>query len=119
MSFARYKKDIENGDLVILFLGYNNMLPLTVNSGETYQTRFGALRHNDIIGKKFGSKVKTAKGYLYVLHPDCELWTGVLPHRTQILYPVDIRWDLSVGNNSRGGNGVMTRVVGLRNSRAW
>jgi len=90
MSFARYKKDIENGDLVILFLGYNNMLPLTVNSGETYQTRFGALRHNDIIGKKFGSKVKTAKGYLYVLHPDCELWTGVLPHRTQILYPVDI-----------------------------
>ena len=57
MSFARYKKDIENGDLVILFLGYNNMLPLTVNSGETYQTRFGALRHNDIIGKKFGSKV--------------------------------------------------------------
>ena len=42
----------------------------------------------------FCVKVKTAKGYLYVLHPDCELWTGVLPHRTQILYPVDIRWGM-------------------------
>jgi len=90
MSFAKYKSVVENGDLVILFLGYNYMLPLTVSSGETYQTKFGALRHNDIIGKKYGSKVKTAKGYLYVLHPDCELWTNVLPHRTQILYPVDI-----------------------------
>jgi len=90
MSFAEYKKVVENGDLVILFLGYNYMLPLTVSSGETYQTKFGALRHNDIIGRNYGSKVNTAKGYLYVLHPDCELWTNVLPHMTQILYPVDI-----------------------------
>lgn len=90
MSFAQYKKVVEDGDLVILFLGYNYMLPLTVCAGETYQTKFGALRHNDIIGKIYGSKVKTAKGYLYALHPDCELWTNVLPHRTQILYPVDI-----------------------------
>ena len=61
MSFAEYKKVIENGDLVILFLGYNYMLPLTISSGETYQTKFGALRHNDIIGKNYGSKVS---GYM-------------------------------------------------------
>lgn len=58
MSFAQYKKEVENGDLVILFLGYNYMLPLTVSAGETYQTKFGALRHNEIIGKKYGSKVR-------------------------------------------------------------
>ena len=57
MSFAKYKSVVENGDLVILFLGYNYMLPLNVCTGETYQTKFGALRHNDIIGKKYGSKV--------------------------------------------------------------
>jgi len=95
MSFAQYKNMVEDGDLVILFLGYNYMLPLTVSTGETYQTKFGALRHNDIIGKRYGSKVKTAKGYLYALHPDCELWTNVLPHRTQILYPVDISMVIS------------------------
>lgn len=92
MSFARFKTFVENGDLVILFLGYNYMLPLKLSKGETYQTRFGALRHDDVIGKKYGTKVKTAKGYLYILHPTCELWTGVLPHRTQILYPVDISY---------------------------
>jgi len=90
MSFAHYKTLIEEGDLVILFLGYNYMLPLQLKSGETYQTRFGCLRHDEVIGKKYGTKVKTAKGFLYVLHPDCELWINVLPHRTQILYPVDI-----------------------------
>lgn len=58
MSFAKYKQVVEEGDLVILFLGYNYMLPLTVSAGETYQTKFGALRHNDIIGKKYGSKVR-------------------------------------------------------------
>ena len=58
MSFAQYKNMVEDGDLVILFLGYNYMLPLTVSTGETYQTKFGALRHNDIIGKRYGSKVR-------------------------------------------------------------
>ena len=29
-------------------------------------------------------------GFIYVLHPTPELWTEVLPHRTQILYLTDI-----------------------------
>ena len=34
--------------------------------------------------------VSTRRGFVYVLKPTCELWTLVLPHRTQILYVADI-----------------------------
>ncbi|XP_071963198.1 tRNA (adenine(58)-N(1))-methyltransferase catalytic subunit TRMT61A-like [Antedon mediterranea] len=92
MSFLGYKSNVEEGDLVIIFLGHDSMLPLTVRQGETTQTRFGALRHSQVIGKQYGSKIETlgGKGFVYVLHPTPELWTVNLPHRTQILYSTDI-----------------------------
>lgn len=90
MSFSGYKENIEAGDTVILHIGFANMLTITVKPGETHQTRYGALRHSDLIGVKYGSKIQCPKGWLYVLHPTPELWTVNLPHRTQILYTPDI-----------------------------
>lgn len=55
-----------------------------------YQTNYGALKVEDLIGKKFGTKVRLTRGYCYLLHPTPELWTKCLPHRTQILYARDI-----------------------------
>lgn len=47
-----------------------------------------------MIGKLYGSKIysndKHRKGFMYMLFPTPELWTRVLPHRTQILYHADI-----------------------------
>ena len=74
----------------MLYIGFDNMHCIVVKRGETYQTRYGALRHADLIGVKYGSKVTCKKGYLYVLHPTPEMWTKNLPHRTQILYSTDI-----------------------------
>ncbi|KAL4238683.1 tRNA (adenine(58)-N(1))-methyltransferase catalytic subunit trmt61a [Mactra antiquata] len=90
MSFAKYKSNIENGDTVMLYLGFDNMHTLVIKDGDTFQTRYGALRHSHLIGKQYGSRVYCKKGYLYVLHPTPELWTVNLPHRTQILYSTDI-----------------------------
>ncbi|XP_060081651.1 tRNA (adenine(58)-N(1))-methyltransferase catalytic subunit TRMT61A-like [Ylistrum balloti] len=90
MSFARYKKKIEEGDTIILYLGYENMHAVTMKRGQTFQTKYGAMRHADVIGMDYGSKVQCPKGYLYVLQPTPELWTQNLPHRTQILYSTDI-----------------------------
>ncbi len=90
MSFDKYKDKIDNGDTVILYLGFNRMMALTIERGKVHQTRYGALRHADLIGKQFGSRVKCSKGWLYALHPSPELWTNTLPHRTQILYSTDI-----------------------------
>ncbi|UJR23429.1 hypothetical protein I4U23_026434 [Adineta vaga] len=81
---------IEEGSKVILYLGYNNLHLIKVKTNEVYQTKFGALKHNDLIGKEFGSKIICAKGYIHALPIIPELWTLALPHRTQILYMADI-----------------------------
>ena len=90
MSFLCDRDIISEGDTVILHLGSNNMSTLQIKKDSSYQTKYGCLRHNDIIGKQFGSKVKCPKGYIYALRPTPELWTINLPHRTQILYATDI-----------------------------
>lgn len=92
MSFVEYSEFIQEGDVVIIFLGHESMMPVKVESGAQTQTRYGVIRHSsDLIGRRFGSKVTCSKGgWVYVLHPTPELWTVNLPHRTQILYTTDI-----------------------------
>lgn len=92
MSFVEYSELIQEGDVVIIFLGHDSMMPVKVQSGAQTQTRYGVIRHSsDLIGQRFGSKVTCSKGgWVYVLHPTPELWTVNLPHRTQILYTTDI-----------------------------
>jgi len=100
MSFHGYKEVIEENDLVILHVNFSTLIPIKVTKTTTSkkgvlmenicQTKYGGLNVFDLVGKKYGSKVKLSKGYLYVLHPTPELWTKALPHRTQILYATDI-----------------------------
>ena len=58
---------IEEGSKVILYLGYNNLHVIKVKANEVYQTKFGALKHNDLVGKEFGSKIICTKGYIHAL----------------------------------------------------
>ena len=92
MSFVEYSERIREGDVVIIYLGHDSMMPVKVQAGGKTQTRYGAIRHStDLIGQSFGSKVTCSKGgWVLVLHPTPELWTVSLPHRTQILYTTDI-----------------------------
>ena len=119
MSFAKYKKTIEVGDTAVLLLGYDNMLQLTIERDKIYQTKYGALRCNEIIGTRYGRRIQCTKGWLYVLHATPELWTVTLPHRTQILYATDIsmiifQLDLKPGSiaiESGTATGTDTEVV--------
>lgn len=118
MSFLKYKDYIEEGDTVILYVNPQCMYPVIVKSKKlnklneeienTFQTSFGCLKVESLIGKQFGSKVilnkGSDKGWAHVLHPNAELWTMTLPHRTQIIYTPDIsmilfQLDLKPGSN--------------------
>ncbi|CAL4077676.1 unnamed protein product, partial [Meganyctiphanes norvegica] len=100
MSFSEFKDVIEEGDTVILYIGVTSIYaievkPTIVNKlGEeidnVFQSRFGALKVGELIGKQYGSKVSLSRGWANVLYPTPELWTICLPHRTQILYSADI-----------------------------
>lgn len=91
MSFVEYSDFIQDGDVAIVYLNHDSMMPVKVQHGAQTQTRYGAIRHStDLIGQRYGSKVTCSKGWVYVLHPTPELWTVSLPHRTQILYTTDI-----------------------------
>ncbi|KAJ2099764.1 tRNA (adenine-N(1)-)-methyltransferase catalytic subunit trm61 [Coemansia sp. S100] len=90
--FHQYKAVIEDGDLVVVYLNPENMLTATVKTGGVLNNKYGSFRHDDMIGLKYGSMVKShdGKGFVYLLHPTPALWTQVVPHRTQILYLPDI-----------------------------
>ncbi|KAM9354083.1 tRNA (adenine(58)-N(1))-methyltransferase catalytic subunit TRMT61A isoform 2-T2 [Pholidichthys leucotaenia] len=92
MSFVEYSDCIQDGDVAIIYLNHNSIMPVKVQQGQHTQTRYGVIRHStDLIGQHYGSKVTCSKGgWIYVLHPTAELWTVALPHRTQILYTTDI-----------------------------
>jgi tRNA (adenine57-N1/adenine58-N1)-methyltransferase len=100
MTFDNYKELIEENDTVILYISFNTMYALKVTptkltkNGDSveniFQTSYGGFKVNELVGKKFGTKVQMSRGYGYVLYPTPELWTKTLPHRTQILYATDI-----------------------------
>lgn len=113
---------IRDGDLVIMYESHASMRALQVSSAsDSLDTRLGRFQPSEWIGLRFGSKVwsvtvpggrrKGAKArsagrrgssYVYLLAPTAELWTLVLPHRTQILYAADIAFVVSALNVSPG-----------------
>ena len=100
MSFSTRKSVVEEGDTVVIYLDPKSMYSIQVTPmiatknndmvENIFQTKYGALKVRDLVGKKFGHKVHLSRGWGWLLYPTPELWTLTLPHRTQILYTPDI-----------------------------
>lgn len=90
MSFCLTNKTIKEGDTVIVYLSFNQLYPIKIQKGLSHHTKYGSLKHSDLIGKKFGSRVECSQGSVYILQGSPEMWTISLPHRTQIIYTPNI-----------------------------
>ncbi|CAJ0575504.1 unnamed protein product, partial [Mesorhabditis spiculigera] len=120
-SFLHYAERIDDGDTVIVYVSFDSLYPVVVKRGQTVSMRYGALRHEFIIGKPWGSRVSATAGYVWLLRPSSELWTRCLPKRTQIIYTPDIGMILqmldvkpgSVICESGTGSGSLTHALGM------
>jgi tRNA (adenine57-N1/adenine58-N1)-methyltransferase len=91
MSFCAQNLVIKEDDTVIMYMSFSEMKPVVIKKGNIFHSKYGSIKHADLIGKKFGCRVvSNTGGRLYVLQPTPELWTLCLPHRTQIIYTPNI-----------------------------
>jgi len=82
---------IKEADTVIIFVSqHTNIHLIVVTRGKTFNTKYGSLRHEFLIGKSFSSRISTTAGYVYALYLYPFLYTKGLQRRTQILYSPDI-----------------------------
>ncbi|AMD19119.1 HBR218Wp [Eremothecium sinecaudum] len=109
-QFSKYKDIIEEGDMALIWISRDNLKPVTIKSGQVFNTRYGSFSHDSMIGKEYGSQIAVRTkgsnrfGFIHVLQCTPELWTLSLPHRTQIVYTPDssyIMQKLQCGPRSR------------------
>lgn len=96
---------IQPGDLVLLSGHDRREFLVVMQTGAQFQTHRGYINHDDMIGKLWGSVVKTHLDYAYMLLPPSleQLIRGV-KRTTQIVYPKDIGYiimKMNIGPGSR------------------
>src|SRR3990172_2007070 len=108
------------GDLVLLIDAKNKLFIFRLQDGQELQTHRGVVRHSDLIGAAWGSRVATHLGEtLQLLSPSLHDLLLHLPRQSQIVFPKDIGYlllRLSVGSGARvieagTGSGAMTLAL--------
>jgi len=108
------------GDLVQLVGLRHKHFLITLNVGGVLQTHRGVLKHDDLIGKPWGSEVFSHMGSpFYLLQPGLADLLRNTPRATQILYPKDIGYillSLGIGTGSKvveagTGSGSLTSAI--------
>jgi len=113
---------VKENDLIILFdpeKGKKYFINLSLTKGE-FNTEKGKIELSSLVGLPYGSKVKTHKGYEYIILPSTlfEFVMKKLNRLTQIIYPKDaayilLKLDVKPGDRvveSGIGSGALTAV---------
>jgi tRNA (adenine57-N1/adenine58-N1)-methyltransferase len=91
MSFTSYSSIARDGDLAQLVGLRHKHFILTLQAGTEFGTHRGILKHDDLIGKPWGTQVFSHIGSpFFLLQPSLADLLTDLPRTTQILYPKDI-----------------------------
>jgi len=82
---------VANGSDALLFLDKKRTYFIRVRSGESFHTHKGFIRFDDIIGRAYGSRVRSSLGEEFaVLKPSLRDFIQKISRRTQIIYPKDM-----------------------------
>lgn len=91
MSWNLHGTTVNDGDLAQLVGLRHKSFIVRVKQGGELQTHRGVIKFDDIIGKPWGSRIRSHMGNpFYVLQPALGDLLKELPRNTQILYPKDI-----------------------------
>ncbi len=113
----KYHLDAREGDLAQLVGLTHKHFIFILQSGGDFQSHRGVIKHDDLIGKPWGSQVFSHTGApFFLLQPSLSDVLNELPRNTQILYPKDIGYILLQMGVSEGqtvleagtGSGSMT-----------
>lgn len=64
---------------------------MKVSKKQQFHTHVGVINHKDVVGKEYGSTIKTNKGkYIYLLEPTIHDYIMKSQRSTQIVYPKDL-----------------------------
>ncbi len=81
---------IEDGDRIFLVGDDGEEFLTEVKAGKKFGTHLGAFQFDEIIGKPYGTSVKTSKGKtLYIVEPGYIDDVFHMNRRTQVVYPKD------------------------------
>lgn len=110
----------KTGDLIELASTQAKYFIFELNPGEEFHTHRGIVKHDDLIGKPFGSVIESHKGSrFYLFQPGITELVQTTKRNTQIMYPKDIGYILLRLNIKPGsrvieagtGSGGFTQVL--------
>jgi len=82
---------IKQNSPVLFFFNHSKKWLMKISKKESLHTHIGVIKHSDVIGKEYGSRVHTNKDkYVYLLKPTMYDYVMKIQHGTQIVYPKDI-----------------------------
>jgi tRNA (adenine57-N1/adenine58-N1)-methyltransferase len=90
-AIDRIANTARDGDLAELVGLRHKHFIITLKAGTKFETHRGVIRHDDLIGKAWGTQVFSHLGApFFLLQPSLADLLNDLPRSTQILYPKDI-----------------------------
>ncbi len=116
----KYHLDAREGDLAQLVGLTHKHFIFVLQGGGDFQSHRGVIKHDDLIGKPWGTQVFSHTGApFFLLQPSLADILNELPRNTQILYPKDIGYILIQMGISEGqtvleagtGSGSMTIAI--------
>lgn len=100
---AHEKSIAHEGDLALMVSAQNKKYLINLAAGQQLQTHRGVVRHEDLIGKAWGTKVSSHLGSAYLLlQPSPADLLLEIKRNTQIMYPKDVGYALMMMDISPG-----------------